>query len=287
MLGILREDSLLVPFGYFDGQFWSNPWPVIDGNEMVDPPRRLVDVPVAWWGGGPPILRWELLAVPNTLRSVTVTGTGVFNNHCSTGIGLKTDHVSRLAFPTSGYPVADAGIVSTVPGLLTPVSRLTETDADFAAVQGLLSDIFDRLEPDVWGRARNAEIKGALGGAPDRPILHRAFRGQLPDGRELVTFFATRGLWVKGAIDGPATTVVGWLARTWDSPLRSILVEGSQSDMDGKGGGEMFIPMASLSVAGRTFWVGSSHGYESESNDVVEVGLRVPISRLATGAGGC
>src|SRR5829696_4955932 len=53
-IGVLRNDSLLLPFAAFDGRKWSAPWPSIGDRYTGDLPVNLASVPRAWWGGQPP-----------------------------------------------------------------------------------------------------------------------------------------------------------------------------------------------------------------------------------------
>ena len=52
VLGVVRNDGLLLPFAAFDGRKWSTPWPGdIGGPGTPDLPVNLASVPAKWWGG--------------------------------------------------------------------------------------------------------------------------------------------------------------------------------------------------------------------------------------------
>jgi len=97
-LGILREDAVLVPFARFDGKSWHKLWERagLDAALRADPPPGLADVPAAWWRGGKPVARWELVKPNGVQLRVNATGVREFENHCESYLGLATDFVSRV-----------------------------------------------------------------------------------------------------------------------------------------------------------------------------------------------
>jgi hypothetical protein len=85
-----------------------------------------------------------------------------------------------------------------------------------------------------------------------------------------------------------ATQLVGWFVRARGASQITLLdARVSQTDVDGKGGEESFVPLASLSIGGRTFWIGTSHGYEWERYVIAEVTNGPPREVASLDAGGC
>src|SRR5688572_5440345 len=55
VLGMVRNDGVLLPFAAFDGRKWSAPWPFIDRfGGVPELPVNLASVPLDWWGGEAP-----------------------------------------------------------------------------------------------------------------------------------------------------------------------------------------------------------------------------------------
>jgi len=256
-IGILREDRILVPIGRFDGNEWSG------GPNS----RELQD--------------WELLTDATTRKSIKVSGTTEFENHCQpfTG-GLVTNYQTTVKVEPHSYPLPYAGIAATRPGMLEPIFPITNT-RERRPFARLLPRMFAQIERDVW---RDTEDKPRLDGPLRTPRLDYAYWGPLPDGRELVLVEASRQL--EGSRFDTVTRVIAWTART-SAGLRVLQVIGSKTDSDWKGGDPLLQPRAALTVGDRTFWIGNATGYESESYFVLEVTGGIPKLRLNDGAGAC
>jgi hypothetical protein len=293
MLGILREDSVLEPFAVFDGRTWTGPWEKSStgsvGYVARDAPKRLADIPRGWWGGREPATEWELLGGGAVRRRVKVTGVTVFENHCTGGVGLSTDHLSPVRIEPNSFPLPYAGIVATAPGLLQPVARIREGSATFDEIARTLPRLFTRLEPGVWETVRGGAFEPLLTGTLPPPSLDYVNAAVLPDGRELLTFTARRHLPrnIRGEPLEMVTGIAGWMSRRGTSTWELLDAKGSQTDLDGKGGDDLLMPRATLTLGGRTFWVGSTAAYEWETYFVLEVTGAKPMMLVLAEAGGC
>jgi hypothetical protein len=264
VVGVLREDAVLVPFAAFDGETW------IEGT------------------AGRELAEWELLTEAGVRQAIRVTGPTRFQNHCTYGIGFRTDFRSLAAIVPDSYPVPYAGMAATIRGILQPVRRVA-TQADIQAIAQLLPGMFARLESDVWQTTRGSEYEPNLSGRLPVPTVSNAYSGDLPDGRQLFSFGARRDLprSVRGEPLEAVTQVVGWLSRHGTDPLLVLSVKGSQSDIDGKGGDHDLHPMGALTVGDGTFWLGSADGYEWETYFVIEVTNGAARMLVEAEAGGC
>src|SRR4029077_16551226 len=85
-IGVLRRDSVVVPFASFDGKRWSSPWP--PPNLELTVPIDLRAVPSRWWGPTRALESWQAwtAASPLTLRVVQPDWVDV---HCVRQIGLR------------------------------------------------------------------------------------------------------------------------------------------------------------------------------------------------------
>jgi hypothetical protein len=169
VVGVLREDAVLVPFAAFDGETWTER---TAGREPAE---------------------WELLTEAGVRQPIRVTGPTRFQNHCTYRIGFRTNLRSLVAIEPDTYPVPYAGIVATVRGILQPVRRVA-TQADIQAIAQVLPGMFARLESGVWQTTRGSEYEPNLSGPLPVPTVSNAYSGELPDGRQLFSFGARRDL---------------------------------------------------------------------------------------------
>jgi hypothetical protein len=96
-LAVLRRDGVIVPFANYSGGNWSNRWPTpfVD----ADIPITLRDVPGKWWGREGPSTTWTLWPLRGKPRPIHVTGPVLFDTHCVSNIGLKTDYEAPEPIP--------------------------------------------------------------------------------------------------------------------------------------------------------------------------------------------
>jgi hypothetical protein len=298
MLGILREDAVLIPFAIFDGKVWQSPWGAPEvvvtplGFAREAPKRTFASTtgrrPDAWWGGRAPGTEWELLTV-GRYQKVRVANVTTYQNRCTRGTGLLTDFESRVRIRPNSYPLPYAGIAATTSNLLRPVTEVMDGTADFEAIERLLPALFERVERSVWKDTQQSDDRPRLTGSLPRPEVSSVYSSTLPDRREVFAFHARRHL--PQAINRKplelVTTVVGWLNRGVSSSFTLIDARESQSDLDGKGGDDELIPRAALMIGERTFWAGNTAGYEWETYFVLEVTGGVPGALISVDGGGC
>lgn len=289
-VGILREDAALVPIALFDGKKWTAPWPheFAVQDPMVPPPLR--SVPRAWWGGTGPQLEWELLTASGAQRPVRVLNTLQIQSSCTEGVALTTDYKTRVRIedPSSREPYA--GIVSTVPGQLGLVRAHKRGTPLFAQVTRALPALFHRYGKDAWKEFLVAHELDLSRPVP-APQISVVSSGELPDGRLLVQFSADQitPMTINGEhTEEMVTRLTGWLVQApGASTLTTLYVHASATDTDGKGGDNTLWPYASLTVAGRTYWIGSAYAYESERYFIIDVTGKTPRRVVSVDAGGC
>jgi hypothetical protein len=96
-LAVVRRDGVIVPFANYDGRNWSNRWPtpLVD----ADIPINLRDVPGRWWGREGPSTIWTLWPLRGESRLIHVAGAVLFDTHCVSNVGLKTDYKASEPIP--------------------------------------------------------------------------------------------------------------------------------------------------------------------------------------------
>jgi hypothetical protein len=174
-VGILREDAILVPFARFNGTRWSISWGP-GGNELTlrTQAGAPAQIPSIWWGGSAPQDEWTLITAAGDRRVVKARGGVRYENHCTGGIGLMTDHPITMEIDPNSSPRPYAGIVVNGSGLTTPgmatgtVQAFKRGDAEFDAIE--------RQLPRLLGGPLAAQNSLAV------------MAGDLPDGR--LTYFS-------------------------------------------------------------------------------------------------
>jgi hypothetical protein len=96
-LAVVRRDGVMVPFANYDGRNWSNRWPTPFVNAEI--PITLRDVPGRWWGRESPSTTWTLWPLRGEPRPIQVTGAVLFDTHCVSNVGLKTDYQASEPIP--------------------------------------------------------------------------------------------------------------------------------------------------------------------------------------------
>ena len=289
-LGILREDTVLVPFAVLSGGTWTTPWPAPSVPPTAAAKTRgrqpLSTVPAAWWGGREPQLDWELLRATGDRHPISAVAVRDYQNQCTSSLGLATDYTSPIVIQRDSYPLPYAGIVSTSAGVLDPVVRLAKGDADVAAIQRELPALLRAQETALW-RAEPADGRPDLTGALPAPTL-TVYAGFLPDGRRLLYADARRELTRRA--DGTrierATLLHAWFSRAPGQPAVTLRQVRAERDTDGMHGSS-FGPLAAATINGRTYWIGPRHLYEREDYVVVDVTDDVPHDVATAVAGGC
>jgi hypothetical protein len=244
---------------------------------------ELRHLPAAWWAGGQPALRWEALKLDGTRRLVTVRETTAYEADYGAGVGLRTDYVTSLPFDrrsSSQEQRATSGAVSTRRNVLRPVLPAERTAGELREITDLLPDVFRRFEPAVWGRdSFTAEVLAAH--KRPQPIVRDAYVAPLPGGRRIIAVRALNSVRLLGV-----TALTAWFVAEANSRWTFVHADGYASDGDGKG--EMvLVPLATLTEAGRTFWIAKQCAYEGGRFVVLEVGGLKPSVAATMDVAGC
>ena len=281
-VGVLRRDSLIIPFATFDGKHWSKHWPLPNLELLVPVSTR--DVPARWWGPAGPLERWQAWtsAVPQDVRVVQPDWIDV---HCSRQVGLRTDYRSTLPVPPrkeQPYP-KDGLAVSPA----TPIERIEIVNVESPEARALmpaLTEAFNKSERlleeqsghPIARRAREGveptiEAVYAVGAAPRVYYVEasRPYRmlGQTPDECEALGFGT------------------GWFVRDASAiqPLRMV-VDLLRCD---RLGASYMLPLGALRLGDQLFWVAQFSGWDHERYVVLEVKRKSIDVALSMWGGGC
>jgi hypothetical protein len=198
--------------------------------------------------------------------------------------------VSQVALETDLTPIDDGGNRHLKLGVAIDVDRplglprtLTTTDAEWIGFEGLVRQEFPKFEREA---AQKAGASLPREGAGSKVNLEEAWAVDVAGD---VYFIASK------AYEAPTspppgcelvTILTGWLTR--DPYGRRVLVDATPyiDDCDGKEV-RTGLPLATLEMDGRNFWVVQEHGYEDETYEIIELSSRGAERLLTFEGGGC
>ena len=138
VVGMLRNDGILLPFAAFDGRSWSTPWPgAVPRVGSRDLPAGVSDIPKDWWGGEAPGA-WRVLPrdgsppQPLTLQSPAMVFVGAVRQ-----LGLRTSQPPvPPPLPPNEVPYPKIGLAVAGEADIRPISMVSSKAAawrDFGA----------------------------------------------------------------------------------------------------------------------------------------------------------
>ena len=295
-LAVLRRDGVIVPFANYSGGNWSNRWPTpfVD----ADVPITLRDVPGRWWGREGPSTTWTLWPLRGKFRPIHVTGAVLFDTHCVSNIGLKTDYEASEPIPPPflhHHPKDGLAVTGDLP--IERIEVLDEALPEWAPLreglqQAVLRDIDvaeSRAVPsfpfttEYWRRL----IKGRtttpvkLETVCRSPWLkpgtflyyfealrrYQQPRGESPAGCDLIAF--TQGF---ARFTGTSVGHANIGATLTDCQLAAA---------------DYMLPLGAFRIDGRLYWAAQWAGRGHERYSVIEIGDKTVKYIVETPGGGC
>ena len=281
-LGVLRRDSIIIPFATFDGKRWAANWPLPEVDLTV--PIALRDVPSKWWGATGPLERWQVWTggEPQAVRVVQPDWADV---HCSRQIGLRTDYRSSATVPPrTEQPYPKDGLAVAPPQPVEPIVSVPLESGEARALLPEVLDGFNKAERAV--ERRNGH-----------PVSRRAREGRLPDveaiyavGEHPRVYYvesSRRYRKLGQAPDQCAATAFGtaFLARDGDH-ARTLEVNVDLLGCD-RAYASYMLPLGVLRVGNRSFWVVQFSGWDHERYVVIEIKPQTAEAALSTWGGSC
>jgi hypothetical protein len=278
VLGVLRNDSLLLPFAAFDGRKWSTPWPdSIGGPGGPALPVSVASVPAKWWGGEEPAA-WNVwprgaeAATRLTLQSLAMIPVGI-----SRQLGFRTDHAPAVApVPPFVLPYPKVGIAIAGDASLRPIPSVSAMTAEWKAFAAALRPEIDKAE--------EKSIRALQGGArwnhPFKPEMRAKvpaemeawYIARLPGSPVNLSYVeAVKKYPLLPADDGCAleTFVSGWVRhedrqRNARADLKAVITYCDRR------GVSYMLPFGELQLAGKAYWVTQMSGRDHEWYTVIE-----------------
>jgi hypothetical protein len=285
-VGVLRRDSVIVPFAAFDGKRWTSPWRPPSPELTV--PIDLRAVPSRWWGPTKALDLWQarLLASADPPRALRVVQPDWVDVHCVRQIGLRTDYVASAEIPPrTVQPYPKDGLAVSPLRPIEPIAVVPPEGPDAQALSRVLLEAFNSAERKIED----------LGGG--HPMTRRAREGVAPtieavyaygDHPRVYYVEATRRYRRLGQAAGDCVAVAfgtGWFAREGDR-TQSLLTVVDLLRCDRIGASYM-LPLGVMREAGRLFWLAQFSGWDHERFVVAEIKPKTVEAVLSVWGGGC
>lgn len=280
-IAIVRLDGRLVPFASYDGNRWEKAWPEPD--EAIASKPTIDEVPSVWRRRGervPDI--WQVWRTGRASPIETrVTGAEVVQAHCEGQIALRTDlPEAKRKHPVDAPMVEGRGGVA-VDSSIVPVGAieaLRPSGVGWRAAERAVISSFSTLEA---GRAQAAGARLPVETPAPVPRITALYR-QVRTPRSPMYFVADKEYRACTA----RTIMTGWLlpADAGEWTLRNPRVWLTDCDLKEP---SIALPLATLRLSGRLFWVLQEHGYEDETYNIVEVGPSEVRHAIKVNGGGC
>jgi hypothetical protein len=287
VLGVLRRDGIVSPFGAFDGKRWTTPWPA--DLRYVDVPISLDAVPARWWGKAGAPVEMSLWMDGSKLGTTRLDRLTTLRIMCASRLALTSGYrASEMAPPPMVQPYPKDGLAISTSQPIEAIETVPRTAPEWIAAAVGLIEPFNGAESAVinaisnWNHpiARKERLKvpvelEAMYSAPmDTPgwkayyveAVKRYPPGPDDEGCGLMT--SARG-WVTVGDGGPRTT------------LRAQLMYCDRRD------DTYMLPLGLIKIRGRNFWIYQLSGYGREGYVVDRPMPRLVETHIRYEAGVC
>jgi len=283
-IAIAGLDGSLVPFATYDHGVWAQPWPGA-GNDDT-PPVNPDDVPSVWQKQGVRVPRvWRVSPFSGApVIDAHVNGVGVIEAHCEAQAALKTD-----ILPSSGERHLKLGVAVDGSLAVALARELKQSNPLWAMAVRIVVASFPALEKaKVESEKPRLSYDAQPRETPEPAVALEELFADSESAPSAVYFVAERRFRtsIPGGFDErPVTRVTGWLLPEAGSfrlvsptvflfPWHETVADSS-------------LPMASLRVGGKIFWVVEVHGYEDERYTIAELSSTGARNALIVKGGGC
>ena len=281
-IGVLRRDSVVVPFASFNGKRWSSSWPPPKLELTV--PIDLRAVPSRWWGPTRTLENWQAWTAgsPIALRVVQPDWVDV---HCVRQIGLRTDYLPpTLPPPRTEQPYPKDGLAVSPP---QPVER-----AEIVPASAEEARSFTPVLTQAFNEAERA-VEDHYG----HPVARRAREGVAPTVEAVYAFgTAPRVYYIEGSRSyrelgqflGECSSLAfgtGWFVRD-EAGVRPLKMAVDVLPCD-RSGASYMLPLGVMPLGGRLFWIAQFSGWDHERFVVIEIKPKSVEVAVNVWGGGC
>jgi hypothetical protein len=280
VVGVVRNDGLLLPFAAFDGRKWSAPWPSgIGGPGGPDLPVSAASIPDKWWGGDQPG-SWNLWPRDaGSPRRITLQSLAMMRVGASRQLGFRTDQPPvPPPVPPFALPFPKVGLAIAGDAQLAPIASVSSLSAQWKTLTASLRQEIDKAEERsirlLHGNARwNHPFKPEQR-ARVQPELEAWYVSRLPDSPVNLSYVeAVKKYPALPADDGCGleTFVSGWLhygdgQQSLHAQLKAVITYCDRRSVS------YMLPFGQLRLAGKAYWVVQMSGRDHEWYAVAEGG---------------
>lgn len=270
VLGILRQDGVVLPFASFTGKDWESSWP--DDVRWIELPLTLGDVPKKWWGKPGPPSQFTIWRDGTPQGRLQLDKPVMVSAACTRRVAISSDYRAKeLPPPPAVRPYPKDGLVISGPQRVEPLTTVPPGSPEWNAARSVLADPLERAEM----RAINLFTDW------DHPVKHSE-RKKVPI--ELEAIYRApmdREGWVAYHVEavkryapgkedegcGLVTSATGWIgAGPGKKQWTQLSARITYCDRRGV---SYFLPLGLMHLRGRTYWIYQSSGYEHERYYVV------------------
>ncbi len=279
LVGALRRDGLVIPFGAFDGKRWSAPWPLPEPDRAI--PINLLSVPRNWWGKAGMRTTWQAW-IGAAAETLTVVQPDVVPVHCTRQIGLRTDY--RAAEPPPApdqQPYPKDGLAVSPPQPVEPVAILAPGAIELLPLKTTLYDAFNDAERETANRFRDPmpeKVRERLD-----PQIEAAYAyGTNP---RVYYIESSRTYRTLGGDTCAIAFGTGWIVQTGDTyRAKATTVDLLPCD---RYGATYMLPFGVMQLRGNLYWFAQFSGWDHERFVIVEVKAQEIEAVINVWGGGC
>lgn len=269
VVGMLREDGVLVPFARYNNERWSGPKSLAD---QAKPWFERGSFPATWYF-------WPSLDSPTVLKAIKVVRV---ENHCQTIWAIQ----SNLPRPPGEVDRRDnIGVALDVKQKVESFMRLEGQARESADLSSLVKSSFEKAEQarmpktnpwrDAWTPA----------------TLQKLYRSRARVNGQHIYYFEAEKQYENrpGSADPSCKDVSffqGWIMRRSDERLILMSSSLALTDCDMKTE-RSTAPFGVIAIKDRTFLIAEEHGYEDESYIIFEIRGSTIRRVLEASGGGC
>ena len=293
-IGILRGDSLIVPFAeYRDGK-WLTPWPKPDGfGDNQD--NSLADLPSAWFDRNKGLsATWYYRAPSDVTTVMKISKTKKVQNHCQENWAVLCDFPGKPL--KAGDHHVNIGVTLDADEMVGNPIEIKNSSQEWRRITSFVRPAFDKsegLKPPGFDSAgpaghypSSAERKEA------KLTTSRLYRNKEVINGQRIYYVEAKKEYKNPAFAGrePSCHTIsffkGWILQNENGRLSLIDSRYILSDCDMKAVGSTKL-LGILTISGRIFVITEDHGYEDESYGILELkGSRIK-QVLRVYGGGC
>ena len=279
VLGVVRNDGILLPFAAYTGRKWLAPWPDI-GRGGIEFPLNLASVPPEWWGGEPPG-DWHLWApATETPRPFTLSSIAMLRIGRASQLGIRTSLKPEPPFmPPFELPFPKMGLGVSGDARVTPVPRVSASSPRFKQFTERLRERVDEAEERAlgalsanagWRHPFKRDVRKTT--AIELEAWYVTAVGDGGEGGERMSYVeAVKKYPLMPGDDGCGleTFVSGWLHHHERSEPVKGRLKAVVTYCDRRGVSYM-LPFGQIEVEGRVHWIVQMSGHDHEWYAVVE-----------------